>query len=42
MLKYEASNKEDRIGSLIVNPGGPGASGVEYAYAAEYIVSPQV
>ena len=42
MLKYEASNKEDRLGSLIVNPGGPGASGVEYAYAAEYIVSPQV
>ena len=42
MLKYEASNKEDRIGSLFVNPGGPGASGVEYAYAAEYIFSPQV
>lgn len=42
MLKYEASNKEDRIGSLIVNPGGPGASGVEYAYQAEYILSPQV
>ena len=42
MLKYEASNKEDRIGSLFVNPGGPGASGVEYAYQAEYIFSPQV
>jgi pimeloyl-ACP methyl ester carboxylesterase len=42
MLKYEASNKEDRIGSLFVNPGGPGASGVEYAYSAEYIFSPQV
>jgi len=32
MLKHEATNKEDRIGSLFVNPGGPGASGVEYAY----------
>jgi pimeloyl-ACP methyl ester carboxylesterase len=42
MLKYEASNQEDRIGSLFVNPGGPGASGVEYAYSAEYIFSPQV
>ena len=42
MLKYEATNKEDRIGSLFVNPGGPGASGVEYAYSAEYIFSPQV
>ena len=42
MLKHEATNKEDRIGSLFVNPGGPGASGVEYAYQAEYIFSPQV
>ena len=42
VLKYEASNKEDRIGSMFVNPGGPGASGVDYAYQAEYILSPQV
>jgi len=42
VLKSEASNKEDRIGSMFVNPGGPGASGVEYAYQAEYILSPQV
>ena len=37
VLKHEASNKQDRIGSMFVNPGGPGASGVEYAYGAEYI-----
>jgi pimeloyl-ACP methyl ester carboxylesterase len=42
VLKHEASNKQDRIGSMFVNPGGPGASGVEYAYQAEYIVSPQL
>jgi pimeloyl-ACP methyl ester carboxylesterase len=42
VLKHEASNKGDRIGSMFVNPGGPGASGVEYAYSAEYIVSPQL
>jgi pimeloyl-ACP methyl ester carboxylesterase len=42
VLKHEASNKEDRIGSMFVNPGGPGASGFDYAYQAEYIVSPQV
>jgi pimeloyl-ACP methyl ester carboxylesterase len=42
VLKHEASNKEDRIGSMFVNPGGPGASGVEYAYQAEYIVSPEL
>jgi len=42
VLKHPASNKQDRIGSMFVNPGGPGASGVEYAYSAEYIVSPQL
>ena len=42
VLKHAASNKEDRIGSMFVNPGGPGASGVEYAYSAEYIVSPEL
>ena len=42
VLKHEASNKKGRIGSMFVNPGGPGASGVEYAYSAEYIVSPQL
>ncbi len=42
VLKHEASNKQDRVGSMFVNPGGPGASGIEYAYAAEYIVSPEL
>ena len=32
----------DRIGSLFVNPGGPGGSAVDYAKAADYIVSPAV
>jgi len=42
VLKHEATNQHDRIGSMFVNPGGPGASGVQYAYSAEYIVSPQL
>jgi pimeloyl-ACP methyl ester carboxylesterase len=38
LLKYEARTAK-KLGSLIVNPGGPGGSGVDYAYAAEYIFS---
>jgi pimeloyl-ACP methyl ester carboxylesterase len=41
LLKYEARTSK-KLGSLIVNPGGPGGSGVEYAYAAEYIFSPAI
>lgn len=33
---------DDRIGSLLVNPGGPGVSGLDYARAATSIVSPAV
>ncbi|MGW2214582.1 alpha/beta hydrolase [Nonomuraea sp. NPDC001684] len=32
----------DRIGSLVLNPGGPGASGVEYARAARLVVGEKV
>lgn len=42
LLRYQAINQKDRIGSLVVNPGGPGASGIDYAYNAEYIVSPDI
>ena len=41
LLKYEARTRK-KLGSLIVNPGGPGGSGVDYAYAAEYIFSPAI
>ena len=41
LLKFEARTSK-RLGSLIVNPGGPGGSGVDYAYAAEYIFSPAI
>ena len=39
ILRHSATDQANRIGSLVVNPGGPGASGMEYAYNAEYIVS---
>jgi len=42
LLRYKAQDQNNRIGSLIVNPGGPGGSGVDYAYNAEYIFDPDV
>ncbi|CAA9333573.1 MAG: Probable exported protease [uncultured Nocardioidaceae bacterium] len=34
LLKVPASDQSQRVGSLVVNPGGPGASGIEYAARA--------
>ena len=31
VLKVPALNEKQRVGSLVVNPGGPGGSGVDYA-----------
>jgi len=42
VLKVPASSSGDRIGSLVVNPGGPGASGVDYARQAAQIASTTV
>jgi pimeloyl-ACP methyl ester carboxylesterase len=42
LLRHEALDESRKIGSLVVNPGGPGSSGVNYAYNAEYIVSPRI
>jgi len=42
VLRYAAQDPQNRIGSLVINPGGPGASGVDYAYNAEYIFDPEL
>jgi pimeloyl-ACP methyl ester carboxylesterase len=42
VLRYLALDQANRIGSLVVNPGGPGSSGVNYAYNAEYLFSPDI
>lgn len=42
VLRMPATRKKSRIGSLVVNPGGPGGSGVDYARAADYIVGEPV
>jgi pimeloyl-ACP methyl ester carboxylesterase len=34
VLKVPATDKNDRLGSMVINPGGPGGSGVDYAAAA--------
>ncbi len=31
LLKVPAGSRKQRVGSLVVNPGGPGGSGIEYA-----------
>lgn len=42
VLRAPAKDQKDRIGSLVVNPGGPGGSGVRYAQDADRIVGPSV
>ena len=39
VLKVPAKNKKKRIGSLFINPGGPGASGTEMARSATSYLS---
>jgi pimeloyl-ACP methyl ester carboxylesterase len=38
VVKVPARKQSKRIGSLVVNPGGPGGSGVDYARAADFVV----
>ncbi len=42
VLKMPATGSRGYLGSLLVNPGGPGGSGVDYAAAADFIVGPDV
>ena len=42
LVRRPATKPTERIGALVVNPGGPGASGIDYARAAEQSFSTDV
>ena len=42
VIRHLASDKKKRIGTLFVNPGGPGGSAYDYAQAATQIVSKKI
>jgi pimeloyl-ACP methyl ester carboxylesterase len=39
LIRLPATDPAHRIGSLLINPGGPGASGIHYARNAQYAFS---
>lgn len=42
VLRLPATDPDRRLGTLFINPGGPGASGVQAAAEAAWILSPEV
>jgi pimeloyl-ACP methyl ester carboxylesterase len=42
MLRIKATDPKHKIGTLFLNPGGPGGSGVSIAAAAPYFLSPDL
>jgi len=42
LLRVKATDQKHRIGSLFVNPGGPGGSGTELAYVSNQFLSESV
>jgi pimeloyl-ACP methyl ester carboxylesterase len=39
VIELPAADPHERIGSLVVNPGGPGGSGVQYTQAARSVIA---
>ncbi len=42
LLRVKARDQENRIGSLFVNPGGPGGSGTDFALAAPFFLGDEL
>ncbi|AXG82292.1 alpha/beta fold hydrolase [Streptomyces paludis] len=42
VVRHRAGDPERRIGALLLNPGGPGASGVDFARGAATTFSPEI
>ncbi len=42
VIKHVANNPTKRLGTLIMNPGGPGGSGIQYVLSADSIVSTSI
>jgi pimeloyl-ACP methyl ester carboxylesterase len=42
VLRHNALDQKDKLGAIVVNPGGPGGSATFYAYNAEYIMSSKI
>ena len=42
VIRFRDPNQHDRLGSLVLNPGGPGVSGIKYALEAQYVIDPDV
>jgi pimeloyl-ACP methyl ester carboxylesterase len=42
VVRLPASDPQHRIGSMFINPGGPGGSGVDFALFARFLFSPDI
>jgi pimeloyl-ACP methyl ester carboxylesterase len=42
VLRHNTLDQKNKLGSIVVNPGGPGGSATLYAYNAEYILSKEI
>ena len=42
VLRHSALDQKNKLGSIVVNPGGPGGSATFYAYNADYILSNEI